>query len=112
MKNDTAINRKRKDSKHAHKIKSLDQFVKKNKKMFESSTIEIKETKEIRYGNLKSKDIDCHNRHATISEIAFGGLPKNKDNGFNNINNELYNGKFQEIMKSMKSQSNEEKDAE
>lgn len=107
--NEKTITRPRKYSEHGQKIKSLDQFVKKNKKMFESSTIGIKE---IRYGNLKSKDIDCHNRHATISEVAFGGLPKNKNNGLNNINNDLYNGKFEEIMKSLKSRSNEEKNEE
>lgn len=50
--------------------------------------------KEIKYCNLKSKDIACHNRHATISGMAFGQYPKKNDVGFNNINNDIYNGKF------------------
>lgn len=79
--------------------------------MFESSTIDMNETnKEIKYCNLKSKDIACHNRHATISGMAFGQYPKKNDIGFNNINNDLYNGKFEEIMKSMKSPSNGDKE--
>jgi hypothetical protein len=43
------------------------------------------------------KDIACHTRNATISGLAFGKpLVTNKkpDNGFNNIKNDLYNGKF------------------
>jgi hypothetical protein len=42
--------------------------------------------------------------------MAFGQYPKKADNGFNNINNDLYNGKFDEIMKSMKSNSGGDKD--
>ena len=109
--NEPIFNRSRKYSDHAPRIKSLDEFAKKSKKMFESSTIEMNEiNKEIKYCNLKSKDIACHNRHATISGMAFGQYPKKSDTGFNNINNDLYNGKFEEIMKSMKSPSNGDKD--
>lgn len=43
--------------------------------------------------------------------MAFGQYPsKNNNNGFNNINNDLYNGKFEEIMKSIKSPSNGDRD--
>jgi len=64
--------------------------------MFESSTMEVavEVNKNVKYGNLKSKDIACHTRHATISGMAFGQSAKRPDFGFNNINNDMYNGKF------------------
>lgn len=44
------------------------------------------------------KDIASHSRNATISGLAFGQPATSKkkpDNGFNNINNDIYNGKFE-----------------
>jgi len=41
--NEPIFNRSRKYSEHAPRIKSLDEFAKKSKKMFESSTMEINE---------------------------------------------------------------------
>ena len=42
------------------------------------------------------KDIACHTRNAAIAGLAFGQPinHKNVDHSFNNINNDLYNGKF------------------
>lgn len=106
--------RQRKYSESGPKIKSLDEFAKKSKKMFESSTIEAAEPhKDVKYGNLKTKDIACHVRHATIFGMAFGQSSKKVDkSGFNNINNDLYNGKFEEIMRSIKSKSNGDRNEE
>jgi hypothetical protein len=45
--------------------------------------------------------------------MAFGQSSKKVDNsGLNNINNDLYNGKFEEIMRSIKSKSNGDKNEE
>ena len=58
------------------------------------------------YGKLKIQDITSHTRNATISGMAFGaGYPHKNINGFNNINNDLYNGKFEQIMKTIKNKS-------
>jgi hypothetical protein len=42
------------------------------------------------------KDIASHTRNITISGLAFGKQTNknNNDYGINNINNDLYNGKF------------------
>ena len=46
----------------------------------------------------------------TKCQVSLHKENNNNDSGFNNIDNDLYNGKYEQIMKSIKSKSNGDED--